>query len=822
MANDGSVVIDIEGDSSKFEGSLSKLGSVASGALKGLGVASAAAAGAVVAVGKAAVTAYADYEQLVGGVETLFKDSASIVEGYAANAYKTAGLSANAYMETVTSFSASLLQSVGGDTAEAARVADMAITDMADNANKMGTSISSIQWAYQGFAKQNYTMLDNLKLGYGGTKAEMERLLADAEKLTGVKYDISNLNDVYEAIHVIQTELGITGTTAREASTTIQGSVASMKAAWENLLVGLADDTQDFDALLTAFIDSVGTVGENLIPRIQIVLNGIVKLVTELGPMLADAVPGIVSSVLPGLISGATALVGALVSIVPDLIDTLVTVIMEQGPSLIQAGLDMILSLVNGISSSLPQLTTAAVTIITTLVTTLTNPEFLTSLVGAALGMISALVQGITEALPTLIAAAPVIIQNLVTAITDSLPLIVDCALSLIESLITGIADNLPLLVDSAISIIDSLTQGLVDNLPTIVDCALTLITTLVNGLVDNLPLLVDAAITLILALIEGILSCLPDLVVAAIDIVAALVETIFETDWLALGADILEAIIKGILSLLSSLLETAGKLVSTIWDKITNTQWFQKGAEILTKIVNGIKSIFSTLGQAASTLVSTITDKITNTQWFQKGAEILTKIVNGIRSIFSNLGQAARDLVNQVWNTITNTNWLQLGGDIIRGIANGVSNAVGTLVQAAKNVANSALNAIKGALGISSPSKVFAKEVGRWIPPGIGTGMEDAMPELTNDMRRQLQHVVDDANIAVAAEVGGASRKLSGSIPTYPSGDGSPQVVTNENGISVIVYYTGAGEPEDVKRIGREIGAEAARELRRKGLPTT
>ncbi len=187
-------------------------------------------------VGKQALDSYADYEQLVGGVETLFKDNASTVENYANNAYKTAGLSANDYMETITGFSASLLQSLNGDTAKVAEVGNMAVTDMADNANKMGTDMSLIQNAYQGFAKQNYTMLDNLKLGYGGTKEEMQRLLSDAQKITGIKYDINNLNDVYQAIHAIQGKLDITGTTAKEANTTIQGSVSAMKSAWTNLL----------------------------------------------------------------------------------------------------------------------------------------------------------------------------------------------------------------------------------------------------------------------------------------------------------------------------------------------------------------------------------------------------------------------------------------------------------------------------------------------------------------------------------------------------------------------------------------------------------
>lgn len=735
--SDGSVVIEIDGDSGKFQKALSNIGSIAGKALKGLGVASAAAAGAVAAIGKAAVTAYADYEQLVGGVETLFKDSASTVIEYANNAYKTAGMSANTYMETVTSFSASLLQSVGNDTAEAARVADMAITDMSDNANKMGTDIGRIQDAYQGFAKQNYTMLDNLKLGYGGTKTEMERLLADAEKLSGVKYDISNLKDVYEAIHVIQTEIGITGTTAAEASSTIQGSLAMTKASWDNLLVGLADDTQDFDTLLSNFIDSVTVFGENLIPRIQIVLEGIVKLVSALGPKIAEILPGLVETVLPGAISGITSIVTALVDVIPSLLDTLVQVILSQGPSLIQAGLNLILSLCNGFTAALPTLIAAATEIITTLVTMLTSPEFLVGIVSAAANMLVALVEGITAALPILIEAAPIIIQNLVASITESLPLLVECALYLIQAMVTGIIENLPLLTESALSMVDSLVTGIQDSLPTIIEAAVTLLETLIQTLIDNLPLVIETAITVALALVKGLLSCVPDLISAAFDLAKSLLNTIMETDWLALGSDILDLVIDGLFSVVGALISAAVDIGTTLWDEITNIDW------------------------------------------------------------------------------------LSLGSNIISGIASGVSGAIGLLAEAAASVARNALNTIKSVLGINSPSKVFKKEVGHWIPPGIGEGFEETMPELNADMRKSLMHTIDDASSAVASEIGVANRRLSGSGGS-PGGSDEPRVVTNENGITVIVYYTGTGEQEDIKRIGRQIGAETNRELRRKGLPTT
>ena len=313
----------------------SKVGKLAKGLATALVAGAAAATAGLVALTKSAIANYAEYEQLVGGVDTLFKDSSKKVQKYADNAYKTAGVSANQYMETVTSFSASLLQSLGGDTEKAADVADMALTDMADNANKMGTAMGSIQDAYQGFAKQNYTMLDNLKLGYGGTKTEMERLLVDAEKISGVKYDITNLNDVYQAIHVIQGELGITGTTAKEAATTIQGSAAAMKSAWSNLMTGLADDNANMEELISNFIDTVGTFASNLIPRIQEVLSTIVQIVVDHLPEIAQKisewmgslVDDIIASLPPGLQDIASAIKDGLVNAFEGLVDIAKTVI---------------------------------------------------------------------------------------------------------------------------------------------------------------------------------------------------------------------------------------------------------------------------------------------------------------------------------------------------------------------------------------------------------------------------------------------------------------------------------------------------------------
>lgn len=412
-------------------------------------------------VGKQALDSYADYEQLVGGVETLFKESAGIVEGYANNAYKTAGLSANEYMETVTSFSASLLSSLNGDTAKSAKVADMAITDMSDNANKMGTDMSMIQSAYQGFAKQNYTMLDNLKLGYGGTKSEMERLLKDAQKISGVKYDISNLNDVYNAIHVIQGELGITGTTAKEASTTIQGSVSAMKSAWQNMLTGIADDNADFEGLVGNLVESIGIAAENIMPRVKIIIDGIVALLPQLAEKIIEHLPEIMDAGSEII----TQLIDSLTTFAPDvgysafyIIESLLSGILNNLPTIMQAGIELLTELINGISQTLPNLIPVAINSLITLTTTILDNIDL--IINSGIELILALAEGLINALPQLIDKIPVIIEKLIMAITNNLPKIVEMGVTLIIKLAVGLIKAIPQLISKIPQIISSLVRG--------------------------------------------------------------------------------------------------------------------------------------------------------------------------------------------------------------------------------------------------------------------------------------------------------------------------------------------------------------------------
>lgn len=416
---------------------------------------------ATAAIGKAlsaSISEGAALEQSLGGIETLFKDSADKVKANAAKAYQTAGMSANDYMELTTSFSASLLSSLAGDTSKAADVADMAMVDMSDNANKMGTNMEDIKNAYQGFAKQNYTMLDNLKLGYGGTKSEMERLLADAQKISGVEYNIDNLSDVYSAIHVIQGQLDITGTTAKEAATTISGSFNQMKAAAKNVMGEIALG-MDVGPALNELANTIITfaVG-NLLPAIWNVISAlpsaIVTFVTALGPQLFTAVSGLI----PQIASGITTGIPTLYQSAMQLMDQFNIGIQEQLPILLQNGVDFITNIVNGILQNLPQVITMAGNIITYFANT------------------------IISMFPTVLSAGASLLLKLVNGIINNLPQIAQAAATTIVRFVASIGQNLPQILQSGITIIAKLAAGLIRAIPNLVGQIPAIISAIVNA----------------------------------------------------------------------------------------------------------------------------------------------------------------------------------------------------------------------------------------------------------------------------------------------------------------------------------------------------
>ena len=448
-----------------------------------------------------------------GKYDSLMSAQNAVLEN-ANKAYMTAGMSANEYMDTVTGFSASLISSLGGDTNKAADYANSALVDMSDNANKMGTDMESIKNAYQGFAKQNYTMLDNLKLGYGGTQEEMKRLLSDAEKLTGQRYDISSFADITQAIHAIQTQMDITGTTAKEASTTISGSWGSLKVAFQNVLVGLTTGGDMFDQSLDALINTAVTFGQNIIPAIKGALSGIGYLIEGLAPVIGETIPPLINDLAPTLANSAVSLIS---------------------------------SLVNGLTQSATQFS-----------------ECLSNMIIVA-------VAGISSVVPQLLDAASKIVSNLMQGLTNSMPQIVNGAVTLIEGLVDGLVDNVPLLVMGAVQLVASLANGLIANLPRIIDAGVNLITGIVSASYSMMPQIIQNGMQLVVNLAVGLVRAIPQLIAALPRITGAIVKGFKSVNWFDLGLQLIKSIWEGIKSIGSEMWNGVKEKTSELWGGVKN-----------------------------------------------------------------------------------------------------------------------------------------------------------------------------------------------------------------------------------------------------------
>ena len=607
------------GDKAKVVGSaVGKLG-------KGLAIAGTAAATAVGTMVAKSVSSFADYEQLTGGVDTLFKDSSAAVQKYANDAYKTAGLSANSYMETVTNFSASLISSLKGDTAKAADYANSALVDMADNANKMGTNMTDIQNAYQGFAKQNYTMLDNLKLGYGGTQAEMKRLLSDAQKITGQKYDISSFADITQAIHAIQTQMDITGTTAKEASTTISGSWGSLKAAFQNVLVGLTTGGDMFDQSLDALINTAVTFGQNIIPAIKGALSGVGYLIEGLAPVIGETIPPLINDLAPTLANSAVSLIS---------------------------------SLVNGLTQNATQFS-----------------ECLSNIIIVA-------VAGISTVVPQLLDAASKIVSNLMQGLTNSMPQIVNGAVTLIEGLVNGLVNNIPLLIMGAVQLVASLANGLIANLPRIIDAGVNLITGIVSASYSMMPQIIQNGMQLVVNLAVGLVRAIPQLIVALPRITGAIVKGFKSVNWFDLGLQLIKSIWEGIKSIGSEMWNGVKEKTSELWggvknvvsEKLNNIKSAYdahggglKGATFAA--IEGVKEYYRTGYDAINQLTGGKLGEVVNAVGAKmeavksKFGEAFGNVKNTVMTIFENIKSgivekitAAVDTVKNVFTKISDT----------------------------------------------------------------------------------------------------------------------------------------------------------------------
>lgn len=650
---------DATNTASKMSSVMKGIGSSAIKVGKGLAVAGAAAATAVTALVSKSVGAFADYEQLTGGVETLFGAGGRSVEEYAQSvgksvsdvqgkydslmsaqnvvlenankAYMTAGMSANEYMDTVTGFSASLISSLGGDTNKAADYANSALVDMSDNANKMGTDMESIKNAYQGFAKQNYTMLDNLKLGYGGTQEEMKRLLSDAEKLTGQRYDISSFADITQAIHAIQTQMDITGTTAKEASTTISGSWGSLKAAFQNVLVGLTTGGDMFDQSLDALINTAVTFGQNIIPAIKGALSGVGYLIEGLAPVIGETIPPLINDLAPTLANSAVSLIS---------------------------------SLVNGLTQNATQFS-----------------ECLSNMIIVA-------VAGISTVVPQLLDAASKIVSNLMQGLTNSMPQIVNGAVTLVEGLVNGLVNNIPLLIMGAVQLVASLANGLIANLPRIIDAGVNLITGIVSASYSMMPQIIQNGMQLVVNLAVGLVRAIPQLIAALPRITGAIVKGFKSVNWFDLGLQLIKSIWGGIKSIGSEMWNGVKEKTSELWGGVKN---------VVSEKLNNIKSAYDAHGGGLKGATFAAIEGVK--EYYRTGYDAINQLTGGkLGEVVNAVGEkmeVVKGKFSEAFGNVKNTVMT-----IFENIKNGITEKISAAVNKVKEIFGSIADKVSDVWG--------------------------------------------------------------------------------------------------------------------------
>ena len=710
----------------------------------------AAAAGAVAyKLGTAVVESFGDYEQLVGGVETLFGAGGKSLEEYAKsvgksvdearaeydklisaqettlsnadNAFRTAGLSANDYMETVTSFSAALVSGLGGDTEKAAKLADLAITDMSDNANKMGTDISAIQNAYQGFAKQNYTMLDNLKLGYGGTQSEMIRLINDSgileEKITSL--DNVSFDQMILAIHEIQDQMGVTGTTAEEATKTIQGSMNSLSAAWSNLITGLDNADADIQKLvddvaeyLGYVIDNITPVVQNIVKALPTLLNGVAENVGKLLPTILTAVVDLFKSILSTLLS----LIPELIPVIDEAVMTVVDTLIENLPLLVEAAAQLILELATGIAKALPTLVPTAVDVIMKIVQTLIDNIPL--LIDAALQLITGLAEGVINAIPVLVAALPQLITSLIDGLLSAIPQIIQAGIDLLTALITA----LPEIITTIVVAIPQIISGIV------------------NALIGNIDQIIMAGVQLFVALIQNLPTIIVEIVKAVPQIVSGIVQA-----FASLGGEMINA---GA-NLLHGLWEGISGAASWLWEKVSG--W-------ASSLVSGIKDFFgihspSTVfaeigGNMADGVGVGFTDNMGGVEGDMTAAmggagaltaaEAVNAVNNGIIANIEGLSGAVNAIVERVITGLTaqTQRFNQAGQDFDKNIASGMVAGIVQITQKVPQIAQSIITAF------TAQHQKFVTE-GTNIDKSIAQGMIAGIPQITGKVAQIIQPVI-------------------------------------------------------------------------------
>ena len=687
----------------------------------------------VTALTTAAVSSYSEYEQLTGGIETLFGTAGKSIEEYArdagtsisdiaeeykalenaeetvmenaSNAYKTAGLSANEYMETAVGMSASLISSLGGDTEAAADMVDMAITDMSDNVNKMGTSMESVQNAYSGFAKGNYTMLDNLSLGYGGTASEMERLIETAETLddsfVAQRDETDKLtmsyDDIIEAIHIVQEDMGITGTTADEAANTISGSLSSMKSAWTNLVTGLADDNADLETLTQNLVETiVGITDEetgekiqngfidNILPVIETSLTSIGTLIEDLVPTALDILVSLIDNALPSIVSAATSLLTGLVDALNDNMDTISSVI------------ELIIS---EFVKLIPEMMTLGGSIISSLASAILNN--LDEILDSAGEVLEMLLTGLTEHAGEMASGAVTIITKLVEFLSQNASLLINTAVVLIGEITTGLLENLDLLLEAGISLLEAVLNGLIEALPTLIDYLPTIIDSVVSVLTEATPTILDAATTMFLALVD----CLPDILIALTDALPEIIDSVVEFLTGDAMGDILEAAIMLFMEIVLALPEIVGSLLGALVD-------------VLDSVVEGINGFLDSMWEAAGNLWNAFIDVLADT-------DIVAAIGDWIIDCI--------DAVKEFWQ-----DFYDAGKYIFEGLKSGMESMVSSILGLSSTTISQTLSTINTTAEVESPSKATMR-TGKYLAEGLMVGWDNEIDTVKTDINKDL-----------------------------------------------------------------------------------
>ena len=734
-----------EGVASKVVGTLGKAGATAA---KAIGVGVAAVGAGVTAVTGMSMNAYAAYEQNVGGIQKIFGNMGKSLEDYAAMtgqsveqcsgkwqqleqaqttvlanadaAYKTAGLSANRYMEQVTGFSAALVSSLGGDTVKAAEYANTAMVDMSDNANTFGTDMQDLQNAYQGFAKQNYTMLDNLKLGYGGTKEEMQRLVKDAHAVNSAVDESSlSFDNIVLAIHTMQEQMQIAGTTSREAATTIEGSCNMAKAAWENWVTELGKDDADMGKLTGELVDSVATAASNIVPRLATIvgtaLSQLPSLVTSVGPVLGQAFVDIFTQALDSAAAAVPGPMGDILSAVSDGVGEIgerfkgLGEIWAVGDNPLES---LHLAMVYGLTLLDGDLSTLQENITSSL------PSIAEGFASVGGEVVPKLAEGIEMGLSFLSETASSLMTSLGGYLSENLPSITEGGLQILTGLSESIAENAGVLAEGAANLIVGLAQGIADSLPTIIEQAPVIVQNLANAINDNAPTLLGAGLQAIATLAMGIVQAIPTLIANIPAIFSAFVSAWSALDWLSLGRNAITFLGNGIANM-------AGFISSC-------------GTSIVSAIRGAIQNLPSTLSNLGKVAMYDLQGAISSGIGAVKGAAL--RIASGIESAFLNLPSKV----------------VSIGRNIVQGIANGISGAAGVVVSKITGVVGGAIEAAKNLLGIHSPSRVFRKIFG-YVMEGAALGIDDTADEPVKSMRSAVRNVEKAAVFGASVTGGGA-----------------------------------------------------------------